>query len=172
MASKARILATLAFAGLVAACGGGDPDLRTLSNDGDGPDEFSIVPNRPLEQPRDLAALPAPTPGGANRSDQDPLADATRALGGTPGGATAPVQGEALIAATGRFGTDPGVRAELAARDRAFREDNRGRLLNRVFRRSTYDDAYSGQSLDQYDELERLRGRGVRTPAAPPQGAR
>ncbi len=126
MASRARILATLAVVGLLAACAGGEPDLLTLSDAEPGPDEFGIVPNRPLEQPRDLAELPVPTPGGANRSDLDPLGDATRALGGTPGGATAPVQGEALIAATGRYGTDPAIRSELAAQDRAFREANRG----------------------------------------------
>ncbi len=171
MASKARILATLAVVGLLTACGGGEPDLRVLSNDEPGPDEFSIVPNRPLEQPRDLAALPVPTPGGSNRSDLDPLADATVALGGTPGGATAPVQGQALVAATGRYGTDPAIRADLAARDRALREDNRGRLLNRLFRRSTYSDAYARQSLDRYEALERLRAAGVRTPAAPPPEA-
>lgn len=171
MASKARILATLAAAGLITACSGGEPDLLTLSDSGSGPDEFGIVPNRPLEQPRNFAELPPPTPGGGNRSDLDPLADATRALGGTPGGAAAPVQGRALIAATGRYGTDPSIRADLAARDRAFREANRGRLLNRLFRSSTYYDAYLAQSLDQYGELDRLRAAGIRTPAAPPEGA-
>lgn len=171
MATRARIFATLAAAGLLSACAGGDPDLLTLSDSAPGPDEFSIVPNRPLEQPQDFAALPVPTPGGANRSDLDPLGDATRALGGTPGGATAPVQGEALIAAATRYGTDPGIRADLAARDRAFREANRGRLLNRLFQQSTYYDAYEAQSLDQYEALERLRAAGIRTPAAPPEGA-
>ena len=39
--------------------------LMTLASD-DGPEEFAIVPSKPLELPPDLAQLPAPTPGGAN----------------------------------------------------------------------------------------------------------
>ncbi len=169
MTSEARILATLALVGLLGGCGGGEPDLLALTRNGPGPDEFSIVPNRPLEQPQSFAALPPPTPGGANRSDPTPLADATRALGGTPGGGAAPVQGPALIARTGRFGVEPGIRARLAAEDAAFRGERRGRLLERLFNTTTYFSAYERQSLDQYRELERLRARGIRTPAAPPE---
>jgi hypothetical protein len=169
MGSRTHIWATLALLGLLSACGG-DPDLLVLTDDEPGPDEFAIVPNRPLEQPQNLAELPPPTPGGSNRSDVDPLGDATRALGGRPGGATAPVQGQALIAHTTRFGVAPGIRAPLAAEDRAFREENRGRLLERLFGSTTYFGAYEPQSLDQYRELERLRAAGIRTPAAPPEG--
>ncbi len=169
MVSQSRILAMLALAGLLSACGG-DPDLLVLTKDEPGPDEFSIVPNRPLEQPANLAELPPPTPGGGNRSDLDPLGDATLALGGNPGGATAPVQGQALIAQTTRFGVAPDIRARLAAEDRAFREQNRGRFLERISGTSTYFGAYESQSLDQYRELQRLRAAGIRTPAAPPEG--
>ena len=53
--------------------------LMTLASD-DGPEEFAIVPSKPLELPPDLAALPAPTPGGSNITDQNPDADAVAAL--------------------------------------------------------------------------------------------
>ncbi len=170
MVSQSRIWAMLALAGLLSACGG-DPDLLVLTKDDPGPDEFSIVPNRPLEQPANLAELPPPTPGGGNRGDLDPIGDAARALGGSPGGATAPVQGQALIATTTRFGVEPDIRAQLAAEDRVFREQNRGLFLERISGTSTYYSAYEDQSLDSYRELERLRAAGIRTPAAPPEGA-
>lgn len=169
MASQSRIWTALALLGLLSACGS-DPDLLVLTKNEPGPDEFAIVPNRPLEQPRNLAELPPPTPGGTNRSDVDPFGDAVRALGGRPGGESAPVRGQALIAHTTRFGVAPGIRAQLAAEDRAFRERNRGRLLERLFSNTTYFGAYERQSLDQYGELDRLRAAGIRTPAAPPEG--
>ena len=163
-----RIVAVIALAGL-AGCGG-TPDLVRLSNDSPGPDEFGILPNKPLEQPADFAALPAPTPGGTNRSDQTPLSDAVTALGGRPGGATAGVQGPQLIGYASRFGVDGSIRATLAQEDLAFRQRNNGRLLERAFGTNVYFRAYDRLSLDQYAELERLRRAGIRTPAAPPPG--
>jgi len=142
-----------------------------LSNDGPGPDEFGIVPNRPLEQPENLSALPPPTPGGANRSDQNPVADAVAALGGRPGAAAGPVQGPQLIQYATRFGVNENIRGQLALEDREFRTQRTGRVLEQVFNVNTYFRAYARQSLDQYDELQRLRQAGVRTPAAPPEGA-
>ncbi|QFU09872.1 hypothetical protein PARPLA_00565 [Rhodobacteraceae bacterium THAF1] len=168
MGKISKLGACLLLAGL-AACASGEPDLLRLSNDGPGPDEFAVLPNKPLEQPTDFSNLPAPTPGGANRTDQTPLSDAIAALGGRQGGATAPVQGPALIARATRFGVQPDIRAQLAAEDRAFREQNRGKFLERLFSTNTYFSAYERQELDQYIELERLRRAGVRTPAAPPE---
>ncbi|CAM4082682.1 DUF3035 domain-containing protein [Palleronia rufa] len=164
-----RIVAVVALAGL-AGCGG-TPDLVRLSKDGPGPDEFGILPNKPLAQPTNLAELPAPTPGGANRGDQTPLSDAVAALGGRPGGATAGVQGPQLIARASRFGVDRGIRTTLAQEDLAFRQRNDRRPLERLFGTNVYFGAYERLSLDQYAELERLRRRGIRTPAAPPPGA-
>ena len=58
------MLAGLALAG----CNrGGDPILMHLTgSNGNGPDEFAIVPNRPLEMPPDLTALPPPAPDPDN----------------------------------------------------------------------------------------------------------
>lgn len=165
-------IATLALVAALAGCGGaGEPDLIRTSNSGNGPDEFGIVPNKPLQQPQNLAELPPPTPGGTNRTDQTPQADAIAALGGNPGALAGPVQGPELIQYAGRFGVDADIRAQLAAQDRAFRETQRGRLLERMFGTTTYYRAYENQSLDQRQEMQRLRQLGVRTPSAPPEGA-
>lgn len=168
MTTTLRIV-TLALVAALAGCGGaGEPDLIRPTNSGAGPDEFSIVPNKPLEQPQSLAELPPPTPGGTNRTDQTPEADAIAALGGNPGALAGPVQGPELIRYTGRFGVEGDIRTDLAAQDQAFRDGRPGRLLERMFGTTTYYSAYENQSLDQYQELERLRQRGIRTPSAPP----
>lgn len=168
MRTIARFLALAALAAL-SGCGGA-PDLVRLTKSEPGPDEFAIVPNKPLAQPRDLSDLPPPTPGGIDRTAQTPLADAVVALGGRPGGATAPVQGPQLIRHATRFGVDGAIRSRLAAEDLAFRRNNSGRPLERLFGTNIYFRAYAPLALDQYAELERLRRRGIRTPAAPPQG--
>ena len=72
---RAFLLASLAC-GLLAACG-----ARSGSS---GPDEFSVLPVEPLEIPRNLNVLPPPAPGGVNRADRDPRAEAVTALGGDP----------------------------------------------------------------------------------------
>ena len=46
---------------LVAACGDRQPSLMNIRNADRGPDEFGILPVKPLEEPNDYAALPAPT---------------------------------------------------------------------------------------------------------------
>ena len=73
--TAARLVLALAGAALltVAGCGAWrekPPQLMNLRSSTNGPDEFSIVPPKPLEMPEDLAALPEPTPGGENRTDQ------------------------------------------------------------------------------------------------------
>lgn len=168
MTTTLRIV-TLALVAALAGCGAGEPDLIRPRSSGNGPDEFGIVPNKPLQQPQSLSQLPPPTPGGTNRTDQTPEADAIAALGGSAAALAGPVQGPALIQYAGRFGVDGDIRAQLAAQDQAFRDGRPGRLLERMFGTTTYYSAYSNQSLDQYQELERLRQLGVRTPSAPPE---
>ncbi len=146
----------------LSACGGGAANR--------GPDEFAILPTRPLQMPPDLGALPAPTPGGANRVDAQPLSDAAIALGGNPaavaGGPSA--ADAAILAHAQRHGVSPAIRGELAAEDQEYRARNRGRVLERVFNVSVYDRAYGAQTLDPHAELERWRAAGARTPGAPP----
>lgn len=153
----------------LAACSGDGPRLLNLKSGTDGPDEFAIVPNKPLEAPESFGALPPPTPGGSNRSDINPNADAIAALGGRPGAvATSPASDRGIISAVTRYGVDPNIRASLAAEDLNFRKRKNGRILERLFNVTTYFRAYRKQSLNKYAELERFRRLGVRTPAAPP----
>ena len=151
----------------LASCGSRDrvPSLMNLRSATNGPDEFSILPPKGLELPEDLAALPEPVPGGANLTDQNPQADAILALGGKPGTG---VNDNALVAYAARHGSDPGIRASLAAEDLEFRKKHPGRLLERLFNLTTYFNAYRDSWLDQYKELARWRAAGVATPSAPP----
>ncbi len=161
------VLASLIF---VTACSRGDPELLNIRQPrGEGPDEFSVLPLKPLEMPEDLAALPDPTPGGANRTDPSPEADLAQALGGNIEVLTRGGTDGALLAYTTRYGVSPNIRAALAAEDLEYRRQNDGRLLERLFNVNVYFRAYEPQSLDQYAELERLRRAGIRTSAVPPQ---
>ncbi|MFD1912671.1 DUF3035 domain-containing protein [Halodurantibacterium flavum] len=162
-------LAVVAVLGL-SACSRGEPRLMTTTSAGRSPDEFAILPTRPLQMPPELGALPEPTPGGANRVDAQPQSDAAIALGGNPGvvaGGPSPADA-ALLAHAQRNGADPAIRTQLAAEDLEFRRQNRGRPLERLFNVNVYFRVYGPQSLDPHAELARWRQAGARTPAAPP----
>ncbi|RMH40280.1 MAG: DUF3035 domain-containing protein [Alphaproteobacteria bacterium] len=148
-----------------------EPRLMHLRSATQGPDEFSILPTKPLEMPTDFAALPAPTPGGRNRADRDPDAEIATALGGRPAATrgAVPAADRAIVAQATRFGLQEGIRATLAAEDLAWRRAHDGRLLERVFRVNVYFRAYAPMALDKYAELDRWRRAGVKTVAAPPQ---
>jgi hypothetical protein len=129
------------------------------------PDEFLVLPNKPLEMPPDLAALPPPTPGAANRADLDPEVEAVAALTGraAPAGtASSP----ALVARTGP--ADPAIRPTLAAEDTQFRRENRGRLFERWFGSNQERIVYGDIMLNSDAEFDRQRAMGRRVPAAPP----
>jgi hypothetical protein len=167
-----RLAGAVALAALAAGCERGDPNLMRIERSTQGPDEFAIVPGKPLEIPNNLSALPPPAPEGApNRTDPTPEADAVAALGGNPDrlrrDGTAP--DSALVRSATRFGVDPGVREELAAQDLEFRRRNRGRVLERLFNITTYYDAYERSELDQHGEQERWRRAGARSSGAPPR---
>ncbi|MEM7472798.1 MAG: DUF3035 domain-containing protein [Pseudomonadota bacterium] len=169
MGQKSKILVGIVLIALtVTACGRNrEPSLLNIKSNTEGPDEFAIQPNKPLSQPEDYASLPQPTPGGSNRADASPLADATIALGGDPNGG---IRDGGLVNYVTRYGLIPGIREQLAKEDLQFRRDNDGRVLERLFNVNVYFEAYESQSLDQYRELERLRRLGVRTVSAPPEG--
>jgi hypothetical protein len=161
----------LALLLVVTACSRGEPQLMHTNRGQVEPDEFAILPGKPIEIPQNLSALPAPTPGGTNRTDATPLQDAVAALGGSPARMRPDGQlsGDgALIRQTTRYGVQPGIRTELAVQDLEFRRQNRGRLLERWFKVPTYYRAYRPQELNQYNTLERWRAGGAPTPAAPP----
>ena len=133
----------------------------------DGPDEFQVLPSKPLQTPRDLTALPDPTPGGANLVDATPGADAAAALGGRRSAvvlAGLSSGDAALVNYASRYGVDPGVREELTGKNRRKRTGGRGFFLFRWLSGGVF----GGQTLDPYAETERLRAAGVKTPSAPP----
>lgn len=165
----AKRFAVLAGCVVLAACSGGDPELMNIRTE--TPDEFSVLPTKPLEAPEDYATLPEPTPGGTNLADPTPRADAVAALGGNPdrltrGTINAGEQG--LLAQATRYGVPADIRETLAAEDLAWRREHNGRLLERMFNVNVYYSSYKPMSLDQHLELERLRRLGVWTPSAPP----
>jgi hypothetical protein len=165
------LAATLALS----ACAPKDkqPELLHLRNTASGPDEFGILPTKPLVLPENLTELPQPTPGGANLTDPTPEADAVAALGGRPERLAAkgvPAADGALVARADRFGASGDIRTQLAAEDLQYRRKHDGRLVERMFNVNVYFKAYRPMALDQTAELERWRKVGVRTPAAPPSG--
>lgn len=150
----------------------GETKLHNLRNNRAAPEEFSIVPNKPLETPPDYNALPAPTPGAANRTDQTPISDAVAALGGNPArlSPNAGAGGDsALIARASRYGRDSGIRARLAEEDAAFRK-RKSIFSWKLVPDDQYVRAYRRELLDPYYALQYYRARGVRTPSAPPEG--
>lgn len=167
----ALAIAALAMLALGACSGGSDePRLMNLRSATDGPDEFAIVPPKPLEMPEDLAALPEPTPGGTNRTDPTPEADAIVALGGRPDAARGVPAGDAgLINHASRNGVSGSIREELAAADLEHRRRSDGRLLERLFGTNVYYRAYRNQELDQHRELARWRRAGAQNVSAPPR---
>lgn len=166
-ASIGKLGIAVAIAALVAGCGSEKPQLMQLRKTTPGPDEFAILPTKPLTMPENLALLPAPTPGGTNITDPSPQSDVIAALGGRPQAGSAASDG-ALLARASRFGTDAAIRGRLAAEDLEWRRANDGRLLERWFGVSSYLAAYKPMSLNQMAETERWRAVGMRTPAAPP----
>jgi Protein of unknown function (DUF3035) len=159
--AAALLLGPLALGGC--AEGGLAGNLRAAGVAGK-PDEFMVLPTKPLEMPTNLAALPTPAPGTVNRVDYQPNSEAIAGLTGRP---VAGVTGaEALVARAGP--ADPSVRAQLAAEDVVWRETHHGLLLERAFSRDRAELVYRDMTLNAPAEFERLRGAGVQVPAAPP----
>jgi len=171
MQPKGQVLiAALVATALLGGCASDKvPNLMNLRSDSNGPDEFAILPVKPLEMPKDLAVLPEPTPGSSNLVDPNPQADAVIAMGGKPRSTTAGNSADrGLIAYAARDGVTADVRGTLAAEDLDYRKRNNGRLLERLFKVNTYFKAYRPQALDQQAELARWRAQGLATPSAPP----
>lgn len=175
MRARSGLIAGLGAVLLLSACAPETPELMNLRSSTGGPDEFGVLPPKSLELPDNLAALPVPTPGGANLTDRDPEGDAILALGGTPqaAGTGYPAADAGLVAFAYRFGT-PGsdIRAQLAAEDLEWRRTHQGLLLQRLFNMNVYYLAYAPLALDPYAELQIWRAAGVATPAAPPKKSR
>ena len=154
---------------LVSACANTDRPLRDLRSAGGGPDEFAVIPAEPLEFP-ETRALPTPTPGGPNRAEVTPNADAIRALGGSPTAQVAggvPASDTALLTQTNRYGIDPAIRAQLEAEDAATLDRARRTSFLNPLGRDRYFPTYARQALDARSEQARLEGLGVAVPVIP-----
>ncbi|MEM6888960.1 MAG: DUF3035 domain-containing protein [Pseudomonadota bacterium] len=151
----------------LAACA--NTGLRDLRQPGPGPDEFIIEPKKPLQTPQNLTALPQPTPGAANLTDNDPVGDAIVALGGRPNsGGGIPASDAALVGSATRFGVTPDIRQQLDETDAEFRR-RQARLANiRIFPEDRYNQAYERESLNPTSTAEQWRRAGAQTPSYPP----
>ena len=165
-ARRAFAAATLLLAAIaLGGCGGRGiaGGLRAAGVAGT-PDEFMVLPTKPLEMPKDMAALPPPIPGAVSRVDYVPRQDAVAGLTGRPVLATTEATG--LLARTGPV--DPGIRAELARDDAEWRATHHGLFFERLFTRDKSALVYQDMVLDAPAELDRLRRLGVETPPPPP----
>lgn len=165
------LLVFMASLALSACSRNKEPRLLNIKSSTSGPDEFAILPSKPLQQPDSFDALPTPTPGTRSLVDPTPNEDAIAALGGNPAVVArsgVPATDVGLINHASRFGVSTGIRQTLASEDLQFRQRKSGRPLEKLFGVNVYFRAYERQSLDKYAELERFRSRGIRTPAAPP----
>jgi len=165
-------LGAIILTGAIALSGCSSKGLRQLQPSGPGPDEFLILPNKPLTAPKDYDVLPAPTPGGANLVDQNPTSDAIVALGGRASDLDAtgvPASDGTLVAQASRYGVPANTRATLAAEDAKFRK-NQGRLTRfRIFPVDRYEQAYRRNALDAHSINNEFRRAGFATPSAPPR---
>ena len=156
-----NLLVTTVAAFALANCGGV----------GDGPDEFLVLPTKPLEEPKSYTNLPTPKPEGRNLADQRPLADSVVALGGRASrldSTAIPSSEQALLSAASRYGVTPNIRGLLAQEVGKKRGRSGDRLLYRLTGQSDPKGRGGGAALDATAELLRLRALGVRTPTAPP----
>ena len=162
-----RTISVILAVALLAGCAGREEprNLMNLRSDGAGPDEFAVQPNKPLEIPDNLASQDLPTPGGTNRADVNSENIIAEALGGRT---TSGFSDQAFLNSVSRFGVSANIREVLAEEDKQFRAGAFVRPLERVAKVNVYFKTYEEQSLDSYDELNRLRRLGIETPTAPP----
>ncbi|MEX0338141.1 MAG: DUF3035 domain-containing protein [Arenibacterium sp.] len=165
-----KLVSIMVMALAIAGCSQrGLMDLRT---NGEGPDEFLIIPKKELALPENLSVLPEPTPGGANRTDQNPQADAVAALGGRPEALVpqgVPANDGALVAQASRYGVPGNIRQDLAAADAEFRRRQTRGTRIRLFPVDRYRQAYRRDAIDPFEQAERFRRAGLQTPSAPPE---
>ena len=155
---------------VITSCSESDPNLFSLKNFGNGPDEFALVTLREIQMPADFSILPKPTLGGSNLTDQNPQEDVILALGGslTAKNDLTQKDNKILEETASRFGVIENIRDELSLEDKKFRIENRGLLLERLVSLNVYFKAYSSMTLNSIKEAERLSELGVKIFAVPP----
>lgn len=165
-------LMIIGLMGAVAVSGCGNKELRDIRSTGTGPDEFLILPPKPLSEPESYSALPVPTPGGSNLTDSNPQAEAVAALGGNPNAlapsGSIPASDAGLVTAASRFGVQQDVREVVAAEDAAFLKRRRRGGRIKIAPVDRYEQIYEKQTLDPFAVNAAFREAGIATPSAPP----
>lgn len=131
------------------------------------PDEFLVVPQKPLETPANLSVLPKPEPGATSRTEIDFEGNLLEALGGRSTGAAISAADAELVRAAQSGGVTPDIRAVLQSEDQAYRESRASRI-EKLARKREAVRIYDDYLLDPIAELVRLRALGVKTPPVPP----
>ncbi len=166
-------LGAIILGSVVVVGGCSNKGLIQLQSSGRGPEEFSVMPVKPLTEPSNFTTLPTPTPGGTNLVDTNPRAEAIAALGGRASAQSA--QGVssgdvALVNQASRYGVPSNTRVELAETDEEFRKRKSKAFLSRLKlgRFDHYNEAYKDQAVEPYSESQRFRRGGALTPSSPP----
>lgn len=138
---------------------------RTLGILRQGPDEFRVLPTRPLEIPEG-DSLPVPDPDAGSLVADDPLDLARRALdaGSPTAGAPGPAEA-ALLGRLGAAGPPPGIRA-LVERERRENEEAETLLVHDLLG-VTERRRHASNALPYSEEVERLRELGMLARPAP-----
>lgn len=131
------------------------------------PDEFIVVPRRPLTLPR-TKTLSVPQPGAPSLVDPNPIEEAKAALGRGPDTASQTSQAEqALVAAAGDK-ADPDIRATIDGELESALANNQYGLdtfLGRPTNPAARGDPFEKDQI--VEETERLQAEGYRVPVNP-----
>lgn len=158
-----RARAALALAAAAALAGCGFNVREELGLVGKGPDEFTVVVNRPLAMPdtmpSDPSQLPAPKPGASSRVVPEPTLEAQQALAGglmvpagESAGAEAPSAGEEAMLAAAKADGDSDIRDVMEADIERAKDDQR--ILDRMLGREIK--GVEPAPLDAKAEADRL----------------
>ncbi|MDT8344069.1 MAG: DUF3035 domain-containing protein [Thermohalobaculum sp.] len=178
----AALIALLALG----ACGQiGDP-IEAIGGRRPVPDEFKVLPRKPLVVPAAVAdataasaaALPTPEPGKPSPLEPDPAADAVAALTGTaaaprPTATTSLSSGEAaLLGAASAGATSPDIRVQLETdRTAAAEADAAEYEPPTVFELFGFggdeEELDPALALDPIAESQRLQREGISAPSDP-----
>ena len=151
---------------LLSACSSDDARLRDLYDVGTGPEEFAVLPSKPLTIPSNLKNLPVPDLAAGNLSDPTPKHDLIEILGGSiDNSISIPEKDKNLLKYVSRAGVDANIREELADDDRKFLRRMGVLTSVKLFRVDRYNQIYRKMTLSAPKELERWRSLGVRTPS-------
>ena len=151
---------------LLSACSSDDARLRDLYDVGTGPEEFAVLPSKPLTIPSNLKNLPVPDLAAGNLADPTPKRDLIKMLGGSiDNSKSIPAKDKNLLKYVSRAGVDTNIREELAKEDRKFLRRMGVLTSVKLFRVDRYNQIYRKMTLSAPKELERWRSLGVRTPS-------